>query len=133
MTELFAHSGQPVKTKVRYLRGDLSATPCYLSAMRLRIRELRKARGWTVQELADRVGLSKSYVSDLETGKRRANNYRLEKFAKCFEVSVYELLDDGSLSDEERSLLVDFDAMSKDFRAMLLQTAKAFRQQSEAE
>ena len=38
--------------------------------MKYRIRELRKALGWTGQDLADRVGTTKGYISELETGKR---------------------------------------------------------------
>jgi transcriptional regulator with XRE-family HTH domain len=35
-----------------------------------RVRELRTVRGFTVQELADRVGISRSYLGHLETGIR---------------------------------------------------------------
>lgn len=95
--------------------------------MRLRIKELRAERGWSVQALADAVGLSKSYVSDLENGKRRASDYRLEKFAQAFGVSIFDLIDDGSLGSEERELLMDFAKMTPENRATLLRTAKAFR------
>lgn len=130
MTLLFAHSGQEVKPNVRHLRGEKTPASCYLSAMRLRIKEIRLAKGWTVQQLADAVGLSKSYVSDLENGKRRASDYRLDKFAKAFNVSVYDLIDDGSLGADERKLLLDFAAMSDDSRRILLSTARAFRDAS---
>lgn len=133
MTDLFAHSGKIVNAEHRYLRRDMSANTCYLSAMRLRLKELRKKKGWTVQQLADAVGLSKSYVSDLENGKRRANSYRLEKFANAFGVNVYELLDDGSMSDEERTLLLDFGSMSQQSREIILSTARAFREKDEAD
>lgn len=130
MTHLSAISGQPVKPEIRYLRGALFDGPCYLSAMQLRIKELRKDRGWTVQQLADRVSLSKSYVSDIENGKRRPNKDRLGQFAAAFQVSIYELLDDGSLNPDERELLLDFSEMSPENRAILLQTARLFRERS---
>lgn len=133
MPDLFAHGGREVKGPVRHLRGDLSASGCYLSAMKLRVKELRQNRGWTVQQLADAVGLSKSYVNDLENGKRRANSYRLEKFAAAFDVSLYDLIDDGSLSQDQRKLLVDFEAMTAENRAILLETARVFRQQNEGQ
>lgn len=101
--------------------------------MKLRVKELRQNRGWTVQQLADAVGLSKSYVNDLENGKRRANSYRLEKFAAVFDVSLYDLIDDGSLSQDQRKLLVDFEAMTAENRAILLETARVFRQQNEGQ
>lgn len=36
----------------------------------LAIRELRKAKGMTLDELADMAGTSKGYLSQIETGKR---------------------------------------------------------------
>lgn len=35
------------------------------------VRELRQARGWTQQELAERVGMSQRWVSDVESGRTR--------------------------------------------------------------
>lgn len=124
---MFAQGGQTVKRDDSYLRRARHDTACYASAMKLRIKELRTERGWSVQALADAVGLSKSYVSDLENGKRRASDYRLEKFAQAFGVSIFDLIDDGSVGAEERALLMDFANMSPEHRAMLLKTAKAFR------
>lgn len=34
------------------------------------IRDFRKAQGWTLDEAAERLGLSKSYLSELENGVR---------------------------------------------------------------
>jgi len=37
--------------------------------MKNRIRELRAERGWTQQDLADRIGVSRQTVNAIETGK----------------------------------------------------------------
>jgi transcriptional regulator with XRE-family HTH domain len=34
-----------------------------------RIRELRNARGWTQFEMSERIGLDRSYLAEVETGK----------------------------------------------------------------
>jgi transcriptional regulator with XRE-family HTH domain len=34
------------------------------------VQELRSARGWTQQELADAAGLDRTYISGLEHGKQ---------------------------------------------------------------
>lgn len=34
------------------------------------LREYRKSQGWTLDEAEDRLGLSKSYLSELENGVR---------------------------------------------------------------
>lgn len=100
--------------------------------MELRLKELRTRKGLTVQQLADAVGLSKSYVSDLENGKRRANSYRLEKFAKALGVSVFDLINDENLSEDAKDLLEAFQLMSPEHRGLILETARAFRDRAES-
>lgn len=41
-----------------------------LQALGASIRRLRKARGWSIEELSDACGLSANYISDLERGQR---------------------------------------------------------------
>ena len=93
--------------------------------MKLRIRELRKARKLTVEQLADMVGLSKSYVSEIENGKKQANQNRIEKFANALNVPVYDLLDEETLSLEMRELLNNYSNMSDSERETLLTVARS--------
>ena len=93
--------------------------------MELRIKELRTARGWTVEHLADLVGLSKSYVSEIENGKKQANQMRIKKFADAFQVPVFDLLDEGTLGESERDLLLSFSKMSAEQRATLISVAQS--------
>ena len=37
-----------------------------------RVRELRKAQGWTQEELANRAGLDRTYIGRCETGRQNA-------------------------------------------------------------
>ena len=56
-----------------------------------RIRKLRKARGWTQTEMAERVGIDRSFLADVERGKRNISILNLELIAKGFRVSLSQL------------------------------------------
>jgi transcriptional regulator with XRE-family HTH domain len=58
----------------------------------LRLRSLRKKKGWTRVELADYLGLRRTYVSDLERGKRNVSLLTMEIVARGFKLSVSQLL-----------------------------------------
>lgn len=57
----------------------------------LRLRKLRKKKGWTQVELADYLGLRRTYVSDLERGKRNVSLLTMEVIARGFKLSVSQL------------------------------------------
>ena len=56
-----------------------------------RIQKLRKARGWTQAEMAERVGIDRSFLADVERGKRNISILNLELIAKGFRVSLSQL------------------------------------------
>ena len=58
----------------------------------LRLKSLRKKKGWTQVELADYLGLRRTYVSDLERGKRNVSLLTLEVIARGFKLSVSQLM-----------------------------------------
>jgi transcriptional regulator with XRE-family HTH domain len=105
MVDLFAHSEQERKTLVRHLRRDRSASVCYPSAMILRVRELRTAKGLTVEELAARVGISKGYLSEIERGVKVVNSRRMDQLAAALECRPSDLLADQSVSNDLRAHL----------------------------
>ena len=57
-----------------------------------RIKELRTARGWTQDELAERLGVSRSRVGMYETGRREPDFETLEAIADLFNVDMNYLL-----------------------------------------
>ena len=57
------------------------------------VRRLRLAKGWSQEDYADRVGIHRTYVSDIERGRRNPTITVVEKLAKPLKVSVRELLD----------------------------------------
>jgi transcriptional regulator with XRE-family HTH domain len=52
------------------------------------LRELRQNRNWSLQELAARSGLSKTFLSRLETGDRQASISAVLTLARIFDVSL---------------------------------------------
>jgi transcriptional regulator with XRE-family HTH domain len=52
------------------------------------LRELRQNRNWSLQELAFRSGLSKTFLSRLETGDRQASISAVLTLARIFDVSL---------------------------------------------
>ena len=62
------------------------------SDTRLRLRELRKARGITQQKIAMDLNLSQNSVSRYETGEHEAGYDMLIRFADYYQVSIDYIL-----------------------------------------
>jgi len=58
---------------------------------RCRLRELRKKRGWTQEELARRTKSTKSLVSDYERGERRMMLSTAKSFAIALDCHIDDL------------------------------------------
>jgi transcriptional regulator with XRE-family HTH domain len=56
-----------------------------------RIRQLRKKRGWTQVEMAEKVGIDRSFLADVERGKRNVSILNVELMAKGLKVSLSQL------------------------------------------
>jgi transcriptional regulator with XRE-family HTH domain len=61
---------------------------------RQRLRSLRVARGWTIDELARRAHIGASTISRIETGHRRITLDHLVTLARALEIDLDELLAD---------------------------------------
>ena len=66
---------------------------------RQRLRSLRLARGWTLDELARRSNIGVSTISRIETGHRRLALDNLAELARALETTVDELLTDRNEED----------------------------------
>jgi transcriptional regulator with XRE-family HTH domain len=56
-----------------------------------RIRKLRKKRGWTQVVMAEKVGIDRSFLADVERGKRNVSILNLDLMAKGLKVSLSQL------------------------------------------
>lgn len=76
--------------------------------MGLRVRELRKALGYSRIQLAEKIGVSHQQLQKYELGKNRINPGRLWLIAKVFNMKVgdlYEGLEEaGQLLDDDSTL-----------------------------
>ena len=57
------------------------------------VRRLREEAGWSQEDFADRAGIHRTYVSDIERGARNPTITVVEKLAKPFKVTAGSLLD----------------------------------------
>lgn len=71
-----------------------------IDVMKYRIKELRKAKGWTLEHLASVVGTSKGYISDLERGKRTGGVQMLRDIAQALGVSERDIFEPESRDDQ---------------------------------
>lgn len=65
-----------------------------MKAFGKRVAEVRKSRGVTQQELAERINMSVVAIAYIETGKRWARLGTLNKIANSLKVSVADLFKD---------------------------------------
>lgn len=63
---------------------------------------LRKAHGWSLDELSKRSGVSMSHISQLEKGTRKSPAIdRVYRLAEAFDVSMYRFLSRVLQNDED--------------------------------
>jgi phage repressor protein C with HTH and peptisase S24 domain len=57
----------------------------------LRVKELLREKGWTTKVLAEKTGMSESYLTHIKNGTRRWNEDSLRKLANAFEITPVDL------------------------------------------
>lgn len=57
----------------------------------LRVKELLREKGWTTKVLAEKTGMSESYLTHIKNGTRRWNEDSLRKLANAFELSPIDM------------------------------------------
>lgn len=58
-----------------------------------RIRTLRHEKGWSQEELADKVGLHRTYIGSIERGEQNTSIDNIAKLAKSLGVKIEDLLE----------------------------------------
>lgn len=66
----------------------------------LRIKELRQKKGISQQELAYRSDLDRTYITQVENGKRNISIINIEKIAKALNHSVQEFFDNEQFTND---------------------------------
>jgi SOS-response transcriptional repressor LexA len=62
-----------------------------MASTQLRVKELLREKGWTTKVLAEKTGMSESYLTHIKNGTRRWNEDSLRKLANAFEISPIDL------------------------------------------
>lgn len=60
-------------------------------ALTLCIRELRESRGWSIETLAGKIGVSTPHLSQVERGIKNLNNRLIDSLARELGVEPFEL------------------------------------------
>ena len=58
-----------------------------------RIKELREERGLSQRGFAEKIGMSPSYLADVERGSRNISLDNIKRIADGFDISVAELME----------------------------------------
>jgi len=61
------------------------------TSTQLRVKELLREKGWTTKVLAEKTGMSESYLTHIKNGTRRWNEDSLRKLSNAFEISPIDL------------------------------------------
>ncbi|GEA17786.1 helix-turn-helix domain-containing protein [Moorella sp. E306M] len=81
----------------------------------LKIKHLRTKNNYTLKQLAEKTGLSISFISDIENGRRNPSIDNLYKLSKALGVSVDILLKNQTgIPDDEANLIREAQELIKD-------------------
>lgn len=87
--------------------------------MNLRIKEHRKSKGWTLEQLSDVSGISRSFLSQIENEKRQPSVETLTILADCFKVSVPDLYEPDAEGPSLHGMLDGIKSLSEKNRQMV--------------
>ena len=68
--------------------------------------KLRKAKGWSQEDLADKLGVSRQAISKWEVGTSKPDIDNVIKLSKLFEISIDELVNNEIVRTEAISINV---------------------------
>lgn len=60
----------------------------------LRIKRLRDSAGFTQEDLADRTGIPRGYIADIENGRYATSIVKIKKIADAFGISMKDFFTD---------------------------------------
>lgn len=89
------------------------------------LKEWRVFRGLKQDQAAERMGISRNYLSELERGVKRFHEDTLHAMANAYDCEVWELLGrDPSGSDAQKRWTSIFDRIPADRRGIALNVAE---------
>lgn len=84
-----------------------------------RIRHLRKQKGMNIRELAEKVGISRSYISQIELESVKSPTIEtVIKITKALDVTISELVEDQRKTEEFGHSVYNFPLDKEEFESM---------------
>ena len=83
--------GRDPKSLIQIARAGGEDAPAEPLDLGVRVRELRKARDWTLEQAANQAGLARSTLSKIENGQMSPTYEALKKLATGLQISVPQL------------------------------------------
>ena len=96
-----------------------------------RVKELRKGKGITQDQLAERVGLATRYISMIEVGRSSPSLETVENIARALDVQMKVLFDFAHLDPEATSpegLDRHFEGVDENHRQLLFRIASIMKE-----
>jgi len=91
------------------------------------IKRFRSRRGWSQAKLAEKLGLSTNFLSDIETRKGWVSPLTLVKLAAALDIEVYELFKpENSVSGDLKDVV---NKLARDLTVVLTESVEYARQQ----
>lgn len=57
------------------------------------VRQVRQAKGWSQEDLAERCNLDRTYIGGIERGERNISIVNIAKIAHALDLSLSEIMD----------------------------------------
>lgn len=80
----------------------------------LRIKEVRKSKGWTQEDLAHAIGVKRSVISKYESGAISPSLETLQAIANALDGDIVYLISGQTTEEVERGILIDVEAEARD-------------------
>ena len=114
---------------------DQEAAPEEAQAQLLatRLREVREYLGLSQQYVADKTGIARSAVSDLERGVRKVDSLELRKLARLYMYPVGYFLGEEEVDEEVRTLARAVTDLTDNDRAEVVRFAQFLRYSAETD
>ena len=98
-----------------------------------RLREAREYLNLSQQFVADKTGIPRSAVSDIERGVRKVDSLELRKFARLYAYPVGYFLGEEEAGDDVRMLARAVTDLTEDDRAEVVRFAQFLRYSAETD
>jgi transcriptional regulator with XRE-family HTH domain len=98
-----------------------------------RLREVREYLGLSQQYVADKTGIARSAVSDIERGMRKVDSLELRKLARLYMYPVGYFLGEEEVDEEVRALARAVTDLTENDRAEVVRFAQFLRYSAETD